>query len=179
MPEAGREDYNELIRFHQLAPGEPYFLIRAQDAVSGDTVRDWAARAGNAGAPAAIVEQALRQAEAIDAWPHKKVPDDGHLPRGEAASLAYALSRRAWGAHISKAPDLGELLAERRGFDAAGGLNRHLKSAVDLLLSALQTAFKALSERRAAKPDETAQIGRALQAGAEAIGRAKAVELVE
>ena len=26
MPEAGRTDYNELIRFTQLQPGEPYFL---------------------------------------------------------------------------------------------------------------------------------------------------------
>ena len=65
MPEAGRTDYNELIRFTQLQPGEPYFFIRARDAASGPAVRAWAALALQKGAPAALVESALQQADAL------------------------------------------------------------------------------------------------------------------
>lgn len=54
---------------------EPVFLIRAQDAVGGDVVRDWANRAEAIGASAEIVQSAREHAAKMDAWPHKKKPD--------------------------------------------------------------------------------------------------------
>lgn len=54
---------------------EPVFLIRAQDAVSGDAVRAWADLAERKGAAPAIVQVARDHAAKMDAWPAKKVPD--------------------------------------------------------------------------------------------------------
>lgn len=58
---------------------EPVFLIRGQDAVSGDAVRAWAALAHERGASPDIVRVAIEHAAKMDAWPKKKTPD---LPRG-------------------------------------------------------------------------------------------------
>jgi hypothetical protein len=54
---------------------EPVFLIRGQDAVSGDAVRAWADLAEKAGASADILRIARHHAEKMDVWPKKKVPD--------------------------------------------------------------------------------------------------------
>jgi hypothetical protein len=120
MPEAGRSDYQELIRFRQLAPGEPYFFIRGRDAVSGDAVRAWCALAYAAGAPRALIESALRQADAIDAWPDKHVPDADHLNRAEAQQLDYEFGRRAWEARTDCADPKVMLAEERAIADALG-----------------------------------------------------------
>ena len=142
MPEAGRTDYNELIRFTQLQPGEPYFFIRARDAVSGPAVRPWAALALQKGAPAALVESALQQADALDAWPEKHVPDADHLSAEEIKSLEYQLNRRAWtsrddaavrGAAISEPI----LLAERRGASAAESRIRNSDELLRLVMEAM------------------------------------------
>jgi len=141
MPEAGRQDYNELIRFTQLQPGEPYFFIRARDAASGPAVRAWAALALQRGAPAALVESALQQADALDAWPDKHVPGVEHLSAEEIRSLEYQLDRRAWrsrdatvtGAAISETI----LLAERRGARAAESRVRNADELLRLVLEAM------------------------------------------
>ena len=58
---------------------EPVFVLRAQDKTAPDTVRDWATRAANAGAPTAKVTQAMHDADLMEAWQRKygiaKVPD--------------------------------------------------------------------------------------------------------
>ena len=54
---------------------EPVFLIRAQDAVSGDAVRAWADLAEAAGASADICAVARDHAAKMDAWPKKKIAD--------------------------------------------------------------------------------------------------------
>lgn len=54
---------------------EPVFLVRGQDEVGGDTVRDWANRAEAKGASPEIIKIAREHASLMDAWPKKKVPD--------------------------------------------------------------------------------------------------------
>ncbi len=136
MPEAGRTDYNELIRFTQLQPGEPYFFIRARDAASGPAARAWAALALQKGAPAALVESALQQADALDAWPEKHVPDADHLSAEEIKALEYQLDRRAWTSRdaVNSEPIL---LAERRGASAAESRIRNSDELLRLVLEAM------------------------------------------
>lgn len=114
---SGRADLDVTIRAPTLAPGEPFFMVRGQDVLSGDVARDWASRAFNAGVDRSTVEQALRQAEALDAWPTKKLPDAGHLTEDERKQLVYAFGRRAWNAREDCA-DARILLAEERAMDA-------------------------------------------------------------
>ncbi len=54
--------------------GEPVFLLRAQDELAAETVRCWAAYARAAGRPEMAAE-ADRIAEAMAAWPARKLPD--------------------------------------------------------------------------------------------------------
>lgn len=118
---AGRADYDQMAHFRGLKSGEPWFLIRGQDLVAGDAARAWAAIAAAAGAPIAVVEQALRQADKLDAWPTKKLPDAGHIDRNEQKQLEYAFGRRAWDARTDVTTSPRLLLAERRALDGARG----------------------------------------------------------
>ena len=59
----------------KAADDEPIFTLRAQDKLAPMVVRYWAELAEDAGSPAAKVEEALRCADEMDAWPTKKVPD--------------------------------------------------------------------------------------------------------
>lgn len=118
MTEAGRPDYNATIRFRQVRAGEPIFLLLGRDVVSGDVVRDWASRAHDEGAPPAIVESALQQADLMDAYGPKQVPDADHLSEAQEKQLAYQFDRRAWNARLLAKPN-EVLLAERRGFTEA------------------------------------------------------------
>lgn len=115
---SGRDDYDQLVSFKGLEPGEPFMLIRARDIASGDAARAYAAIAKQKGAPIATVELALRQADKLDAWPKKKVPDVGGLTEAEQKNLAYAFARRAWNARADCA-DVRVMLAEERGLNAA------------------------------------------------------------
>jgi len=175
MPEAGRTDYNELIRFTQLQPGEPYFFIRARDAASGPAVRAWAALALQKGAPAALVESALQQADALDAWPEKHVPDADHLSPEEIKSLEYQLDRRAWksrdaavtGAAISETI----LLAEQRGARAAESRIRNADELLRLVLEAMAPILAAGTSPAVAKAQAVcAAAQRHLQTGDAAHG---------
>ncbi len=57
---------------------EPVFLIRGQDLVGPDTLRDYAMRAHKAGASNDIIIAALDQARAMEKWQRevaRKTPD--------------------------------------------------------------------------------------------------------
>jgi hypothetical protein len=154
---AGRADYDQLVNFRGLEPGEPYFMVRAKDAVAGDTVRAWVMLASIAGAPPALLEQALRHADRLDEWPVKKVPDAGHLTEAEQKDLVYCLQRRAWSAR-EDALDLRIFLAERRAHDQAvtelRPLRRALETAIDdACAQFLKDATTALAEAKVAMGD--------------------------
>lgn len=54
---------------------EPVFILRAKDILAADLVDTWAARAKRRGTPQAKIDEALKIAEAMAAWPGRKVPD--------------------------------------------------------------------------------------------------------
>jgi hypothetical protein len=119
----GRPDLDAMLKASSIPAGEPTFILRGQDAVGGEAVRAWAALAKAAGAPDAVLEQALQQADALDAWRPKKVPDAGHLTEAEQQNLGYQFGRRAWRAREAARPIAagfaeGLVLAERRGADS-------------------------------------------------------------
>jgi hypothetical protein len=116
----GRPDFDAMVKFSSIPVDEPKFILRAQDACAADAVRAWAELAKSAGTPLAVVEQALHQADRMEAWPIKKVADADHLTPDEAKNLVADHKRRLW--------NLGamtpEAIAERRGRrDAAEILN--------------------------------------------------------
>jgi hypothetical protein len=158
MAESGRQDYDRLIRFSQLEPGEPYFFVRARDRVSGPTVRAWAALASKAGAPMAIVESALQQADRLDEWPAKQLPDANHLSREEQLSLEHQLHRRAWSHRIAHVPNEAILLAEARGAAAAVAGERH----ADALLVDLVDALGPVLAKSTAGEEQMARVRGAL-----------------
>lgn len=126
MPEAGRSDYDQLIDFRQAkAPGEPYFVVFAHDPSAGDTVRAWASLSHRKGVPVAQVESALQQADALDAWPEKRLPNARHLGAAEQQNLGHAFARRAWQAREDCA-DTRIMFAEERAIAAALGRVRPL-----------------------------------------------------
>jgi hypothetical protein len=59
----------------KAADNEPIFVLRANDELAEQVVRHWAARAAVAGVPGAKVKEALDVADAMRAWPAKKLPD--------------------------------------------------------------------------------------------------------
>jgi hypothetical protein len=129
---AGRADYSAMIKISTIPADEPIFPLRAQDENGADTVRDWVTRSARAGVSTATLEQAMRQADAMDAWPTKKLPDDGHLTGHERKQLAFAYQRRAWNARMDSL-DVRVALAQERGWSEAQGVIR-------ALLTALQAA---------------------------------------
>ena len=112
-----------------IAAGEPVFTLRGRDPLAAEASRAWAALAHRAGAEPAVVEQALQQADALEAWEPKRLPDDAHLSEAERAQLAFQFSRRAWRAR-DDAADPRIMLAERRAFDAAIGRLRPILNAL-------------------------------------------------
>lgn len=125
MPNAGRDDYNALDSFNQLGAGEPYFRTRGRDVLSGPAARGWAALAYDAGVPIAAIEQALQQADRLDAHPEKRLPNADHLSAADAKQLEYQFSRRARAA-AADAADPRIMLAEQRAYDAVLGKIRPL-----------------------------------------------------
>lgn len=60
----------------KLAEGrEPFWVLRAQDALAAPLVLEWANRAEGAGVAADKVANARMAARAMRQWPVKKVPD--------------------------------------------------------------------------------------------------------
>jgi hypothetical protein len=71
-----RPDYERFQDPLGLIPDdEPVFLIRGQDAISGQAVRAWAELAEINGADPEIIKRALDHADKMDRWPKKKTPD--------------------------------------------------------------------------------------------------------
>ena len=54
---------------------EPVFVLRAQDEIAGDAVRDWVERASMRGVAQGKIDHALLVASAMDEWPKHKLPD--------------------------------------------------------------------------------------------------------
>jgi hypothetical protein len=170
MPESGRDDYDRLIRFSQLEPGEPYFFIRGRDKVAGAAVRAWAAIASRAGAPPAIVESALQQADRLDRWPTKQLPDADHLSQAERLDLEHQLQRRAWNHRIAHAPNEAVVLAEARGAAAALSRDRH----TDKLLADLVVCLGPVVAKSTADPESKTRALAALQRVAADLERRRA-----
>ena len=61
--------------WHKLAPDEPYFILRAQDAEAADFVEAWAIRAGSLGCSPDKVNEAKDVAERMRRWHVRKNPD--------------------------------------------------------------------------------------------------------
>jgi hypothetical protein len=144
---AGRDDYDQMVQFKGIAEGEPYFMLRGQDAIAGDAIRAWVMLASKRGVAPAVLEQALRQADRLDAWPTKKLPDADHLTDAEQKDLVYCLSRRAWDAR-DDALDFSIFMAEQRAETAARAAYRPLTTAIaalarDLFDEAKEAAFEA------------------------------------
>lgn len=59
----------------KVGDDEPIFVLRAQDKVAPYIIRMWALHACQAGCPVAKCFEALEQADAMEKWPTRKVPD--------------------------------------------------------------------------------------------------------
>jgi len=159
MADSGRADYDRLINFTQLDPGEPFFFVRGRDVNAGATVRAWAALASKRGAPAAIIESALQQADRLDDWATKKLPDADHLSAEQQRQLEYQLLRRAWSHRVAHVPNDAILLAEARGAAAAVARERH----ADQLLVDLVEVLGPVLARSTAGKDEIDRVTHALR----------------
>lgn len=60
---------------HQIPQDEPVFLLRAQDIVSAETVRFWAAENIKRGGSVELSKSAIAHADRMDRW-HTKKPAD-------------------------------------------------------------------------------------------------------
>jgi len=202
-PNFGRADYDATIRTHAIPADEPKFILRAQDAVAADTVRLWATLAAQAGAAPPVLELALQQADAMEAWPKRKLPDAGELTAAEIKQLTYEYDRRAHRAGVDLAPDraMEILLAERRGYAHALSALRVMHRALARLrlayarrveedidgcclmqddLTPLRPAPRPQDEAMiAAGEDMLAEADRALTDGARALARTGATPLTE
>lgn len=59
----------------RAADDEPVFVLRGQDRLAPILVRLWASMASRAGCDAMKVQEAMKCAEAMEAWPSRKLPD--------------------------------------------------------------------------------------------------------
>lgn len=64
-----------LTTIEKADPDEPLFVLRAQDILAPEVVRDWAHRARAANVDPAKVVDALNIADRMEEWQIKKVPD--------------------------------------------------------------------------------------------------------
>lgn len=59
----------------KAAPDEPVFVLRAQDRLAPQMVREWAMRAKFHGLGPTKLKEALDLADAMERWPTRKFPD--------------------------------------------------------------------------------------------------------
>lgn len=59
----------------KLRPGEPFFVLRAQDKFAPLLVDLWAELAGEHGCPTDKVHEAFNTADQMRSWPIRKYPD--------------------------------------------------------------------------------------------------------
>lgn len=116
----GRPDLDALVQVKSLPANAPTFMLFPQDPLAAATVRVWAALAYSEGVGPAVVESALQQADAIEAWADKKLPDGSHLSADQVKQLTYEFGRRAQAA-MPDCADPKIMLAEERAIvDALG-----------------------------------------------------------
>jgi hypothetical protein len=69
-------DYHDGHKYMQRIPAaEPVFVLRAQDKLASHFVRQWAVVAKDKGLSDARFNNAMKLADAMKAWPVKKLPD--------------------------------------------------------------------------------------------------------
>lgn len=77
-----REDYNRIQDPDGKIPAdEPVFLLRGQDIAAPGTLRDYANRAGAAGASPELIEKVRAHADLMERWQEDngfKIPDLPH-----------------------------------------------------------------------------------------------------
>lgn len=79
-----RQDYDHIQDPSGKIPDdEPVFLLRAQDQLASQHLRDYADHAEMRGASPELVKMVRDHADKFDAWPTKKLPD---LPTAENGS---------------------------------------------------------------------------------------------
>lgn len=61
--------------YDKAAEDEPLFVLRAQDPLAAEIVREWARRAAARGVPEKKYTEAWQVAADMDQWPNKKSPD--------------------------------------------------------------------------------------------------------
>lgn len=71
----GNEINNPDSCFNKAAMDEPIFVLRAQDVLAAEIVRQWAQMAIMSGTRTAKIDEALALADAMEAWPMRKIPD--------------------------------------------------------------------------------------------------------
>ena len=83
-----RESYSQIQDPSGKIPDdEPVFLLRAQDPVAADLVRQWANETEDIGGADLIVALARGQAELMEAWPIKKAVAD--LSKSDQLSFQF------------------------------------------------------------------------------------------
>lgn len=60
---------------NKAADDEPIFVLRAQDLIAPGRVREWAGTAKASGVRKEKVDEALAVADAMEAWPKRRMPD--------------------------------------------------------------------------------------------------------
>lgn len=151
--QTGRTDLDAMLKVSSIPATEPVFVIRAQDSSSGDTVRSWAGHARSRGAPAEVLEQALQQADRMDAWPIKKVPDSEHLVEHQAQNLRYEFQRRC----ARNGEDLALATAVERGSPPADPVALLRRIADDYAQLASARRSRATQLERLANSADTAK----------------------
>lgn len=146
----GRSDYDARFKFDSIPADEPRFLLRAQDVAAPRAVRAWAEFAHEAGTPPATLEMALQQADAMEAWPTKKVASVDDLPEPRRLQLEYQLGRRARTWAIGAQGDAATALAHQVGWADGVGAGRH---AIDLLRELLKIVDTAEYRAKVRKED--------------------------
>lgn len=133
----GRADLDQRIKISSVPQGEPTFFFRGHDINAPPALRAYAALNAEAGAPLAVVEQVLQQADAMQAWPVKRLVDAGHLNAEEQKDLVAQLGRRAWNFGVDHIPTEQDLLIRQLGYDDARGKCRRLRGLIELALEVL------------------------------------------
>ncbi len=59
----------------RLKPGEPFFVLRGQDKLAPERIRDWAREASIHGCPSTKVREAFAIADEMEKWPNRQYPD--------------------------------------------------------------------------------------------------------
>lgn len=59
----------------KLKPGEPFFVLRAQDCLSPELIRLWARQAKEHDCPEEKIREALTTADEMEKWEPRKFPD--------------------------------------------------------------------------------------------------------